>query len=185
MKIPRFAISTAAAALLAGCCSTSSEPAAPAEAAPSANAIRNYSEKDVARFKENLPRCLEPALRQFAGKGAVLDVESDDKGAFRRAEITSGNAADERIVVTPEEGNRFRWTTFHGKNRVVEQHFDQGGLLDGEFVSYHPNGIVKLRATARDGKFFGPARNYDSDGKLLSEVIYGDDGKAIKKDAAQ
>ena len=59
-------------------------------------------------------------------------------------------------------------------NTLVTEGFFKNGLRDGQWASYHANGKRKELADYREGKLFGPARFFDSNGFLVKEMIFQD-----------
>ncbi len=59
-------------------------------------------------------------------------------------------------------------------NTLVTEGFFKNGLRDGQWASYHANGKRKELADYREGKLFGPARFFDSNGFVVKEMIFQD-----------
>jgi antitoxin component YwqK of YwqJK toxin-antitoxin module len=67
------------------------------------------------------------------------------------------------------------WKFYNAKtNTLITGGNYKNGLRDGQWGSFHANGKPKELADYRDGKLFGPARFFDSNGLLIKEAIFQD-----------
>ena len=67
------------------------------------------------------------------------------------------------------------WKFYNAKtNTLITEGTFKNGLRDGQWASFHANGKPKELADYRNGKLFGPARFFDSNGYLVKDMIFQD-----------
>jgi antitoxin component YwqK of YwqJK toxin-antitoxin module len=59
------------------------------------------------------------------------------------------------------------WKSF-SKGRLAAQAKFSKGILIGDFLKFHPNGVVALKSIFRDGKMVSGELTYDKKGRLLN-----------------
>ena len=59
-------------------------------------------------------------------------------------------------------------------NQLLTEGTFKNGLRDGQWSSFYSNGKRKELAAYREGKLFGPARYFDTNGFLIKEMIFQD-----------
>lgn len=89
-------------------------------------------------------------------------------------------------------GKRYigKWVYFHkdGVSLMIEEYFNDNGLLDGERKVYYQSGKVAESAQYIDGKLDGMSKWISENGHILRESVYSNDqlnGKTVNYDSAQ
>ena len=68
------------------------------------------------------------------------------------------------------------WKYYNPKTNVLQSEgYFEGGLKNGTWTTYYPDGKRSLVANYRDNKLFGESKYYDQDGALKVELIFLDD----------
>lgn len=89
-------------------------------------------------------------------------------------------------------GKRYigKWVYFHkdGVSLMIEEYFNDNGLLDGERKVFYQSGKVAESAQYIDGKLDGTSIWISENGHILRESVYSNDqlnGKTVNYDSAQ
>lgn len=117
------------------------------------------------------------AIKVFNEKDSIADVTFL---ASNKKVISEGKMNGKRFIG--------QWTFYHrnSSNKMIVEHYNDEGQLDGERFVYYKNGLVAESATYKNGKLDGEAKWFSEQDKLLKQAFYKADqleGKTINYDA--
>lgn len=88
------------------------------------------------------------------------------------------NKVNDKIVF--KEGHA---KLYNNSYLAAEGRFNNNGNKDGAWLYYHPNGILRLTETYKNGVIYGEARQYRNNGFLQEVRKYNNSGKQIEEHA--
>ncbi|MFD1016510.1 toxin-antitoxin system YwqK family antitoxin [Winogradskyella rapida] len=89
-------------------------------------------------------------------------------------------ASNKKVISEGQmNGKRFmgKWIFYHknSSKKMIEEYYNDAGLLSGERFVYYPNGVLAESAHYKDGKLDGEAKWYSEKNTLLRHTIYKND----------
>ena len=106
------------------------------------------------------------------------------------ADVTFLASTNKVISEGKMNGKRFigPWVFYHknSSKKMIEEHYNESGLLHGERLVYFKNGLVAEQAHYKNGKLDGESQWFSEDGILLRQNHYKEgelEGKTINYDA--
>lgn len=118
--------------------------------------------------------------RADAWQGSITNPQSEQRTFYIKDNgyyvLNTDSMNYTRVINDPDvSSNRYKVFEYYrgGQKKMIAEASDLDGItLDGQCVSYWPNGHIKQVATYEDGKLLGKVYDYYSNGKLHAEMSY-------------